>query len=172
MSAIRFRGLSMDDVPFIAVWYNNRHLVEQMSLDYFKPMPEALYEETITQWVTDDRRVVWMIEYEGGPAGLLMIKHIDHRNQSCSLGCLVAPDIWGYGIGPKALQYGLAFGFDELNMNRVHFETSAENTRIQRIADRLGFLLEGVRRQAFFRNGKFLDILEYAILRAEYRLGR
>ncbi len=43
---------------------------------------------------------------------------------------------------------------------------------MRRVAERLGMREEGVRRQAAFKDGAYVDVVEYGVLRAEYESAR
>ena len=55
-----------------------------------------------------------------------------------------------------------------LNLNRIYCGTTNENEGMKKIALKIGMLQEGVRRQAFYKWGKYQDIIEYGILKDEF----
>ncbi len=54
-------------------------------------------------------------------------------------------------------------------MNRVQLRISPGNERSVAIAQRLGFVFEGVSRQSWLVNGQFLDMAVYSVLASEWR---
>jgi RimJ/RimL family protein N-acetyltransferase len=75
---------------------------------------------------------------------------------------------WGQGFGTDATRTALAFAFGELNLHRVELEVFDFNPRAMRCYEKAGFRYEGIRRQAFFRNGRYHDIHLMAILDSEF----
>ena len=102
--------------------------------------------------------------------GWYSISNIDYVNRKCLCSGVV--------IGDKRYKDGLAFQeagdlafsyiIDELNMNRVSGSCLLENA-LSRAAMEAGFwTLEGIERQAVYKNGKYHDVCHYSILREEY----
>jgi RimJ/RimL family protein N-acetyltransferase len=52
-------------------------------------------------------------------------------------------------------------------MNRIELCFIASNTRAMRLYEGLGFVREGLKRQAQYRTGEYLDVILMAILRSE-----
>jgi RimJ/RimL family protein N-acetyltransferase len=100
-----------------------------------------------------------------GHAGLY---HVDHRVRSCEFGILIGDSSrWGKGIGREVTSAILIYGFDELNMNRIDLSVLASNARASRLYQSLGFVQEGVKREAQYRAGEYLDVVLMSILRSE-----
>ncbi|HVW20873.1 MAG TPA: GNAT family protein [Opitutaceae bacterium] len=74
---------------------------------------------------------------------------------------------WGRGYGREAAQLLIAHGFTALNLRRIHCGTLASNQAFIRLAAALGMRREGIRRQAVFKNGAYVDVVEFGLLREE-----
>lgn len=75
---------------------------------------------------------------------------------------------WGQGYSKEAAYLICKHGFEALNLNRIHCGTSEENVPMQRLAGFMGMKEEGRRRQAHYKNGQYVDLLEYGVLRCEF----
>lgn len=75
---------------------------------------------------------------------------------------------WGCGYGTEAARLLMEYGFNELNLNRIELEVFAFNTRAIRSYEKVGFVLEGTRRQFLFRDGAYHDAHIMALLRDEW----
>jgi RimJ/RimL family protein N-acetyltransferase len=62
----------------------------------------------------------------------------------------------------------LRFAFRELNLHRVELEVFEFNPRAAHCYEKAGFQHEGIRRQALFRNGRYHDAHQMAILQEEF----
>ena len=60
------------------------------------------------------------------------------------------------------------YAFDELKLNRVEMHCGVENKRSRKIPEKLGFIEEGVVRQAGWLHGRFVDFVIYGILANEW----
>jgi RimJ/RimL family protein N-acetyltransferase len=58
-------------------------------------------------------------------------------------------------------------GFETLNLNRIYLQVFANNPRAIRAYEKAGFIHEGRKRQAEFRDGQYIDVLLMSILRDE-----
>lgn len=102
--------------------------------------------------------------------GWYSISDIDFLNRKCCCSGIVIGDK-RYKDGNAYQEAGdLAFKYiiDELNMNRVYGSCLREHALSRAVMEASFWTLEGIERQAVYKNGKYQDICHYAILRDEY----
>ena len=102
--------------------------------------------------------------------GWYSINNIDFLNRKCHCGGVVIGEK-KYRDGVEFLEAGdMAFQFiiNELNMNRITGSCLKEHILSRANMEASYWKLEGIERQAIFKNGKYHDICHYAILRDEY----
>jgi RimJ/RimL family protein N-acetyltransferase len=75
---------------------------------------------------------------------------------------------WGKGYAREAAELICRHGFMELNLNRIYCGTSIDNHAMRKLAEGLGMLMEGKRRSHMFKHGRYVDIVEYGVLRPEF----
>lgn len=78
-------------------------------------------------------------------------------------------EYWGKGYAHAAAKLLLRHGFSALNLHRIECGTFASNTGMRKLALALGMQEEGVRRAAAWKDGKYLDVVEFGLLRGEFR---
>ncbi|MFZ1075035.1 MAG: GNAT family protein [Minisyncoccia bacterium] len=93
--------------------------------------------------------------------------HLVDRNAEYAI-MLGDKNYWGKGVGREASKLLLAHGFSVLNLHRIYCGTSSNNVAMQKLAIALGMREEGRRREAQFKNGEYVDIIEYGILENEF----
>jgi len=104
--------------------------------------------------------------------GNISLLHIDFKNQNAELALLFGEkDYWYQGYGQEASIALLKHGFLEMNLQRVYSNTFAENIAMRKLAGSLGMRQEGVRRKAFYKGGKFVDVIEFGVLKGEFLEG-
>jgi ribosomal-protein-serine acetyltransferase len=108
-----------------------------------------------------------LIIYQGTLVGSIGAT-FDPLRKSCDVGYFLAEDIQGRGILTRACRVLLAFLFDNLGMNRVQVRIMPHNVRSIAIPERLGFVYEGIQRQAQLLNGEFHDFSVYSMLASEW----
>lgn len=103
--------------------------------------------------------------------GNIALQNVDAISRSAEFAVLLGDKkYWGRGFGAEAAVLLIRHGFEALNLHRIYCGTFAPNEGMRRLAGALGFAQEGQRREAFFKNGAFVDIIEYGLLRGEFEL--
>lgn len=92
---------------------------------------------------------------------------IDLVNRHAEFSLYIAPTFWGQGYGKKALQSLVSHGFNSYGFQVIWGESFAHNPATKMFVQ-LGFMHEGIRRNLYFREGKFIDAHLYSILREDW----
>lgn len=93
---------------------------------------------------------------------------LDRSADKAELGYWVGKPYWNLGFATEATGAVLAFGFDELRLNRIQARHFARNPASGRVMEKAGMILEGTARQAAIKWGEYEDFVWYAILREEW----
>lgn len=115
--------------------------------------------------------IEWGVTLRGGNDAVLGIFgyanwSVSHRR--AEIGYCLAKSYWRQGIAWEALCAIIAFGFQDMDLNRIHACPRMENVASLRLLEKLGFQCEGVLREEFWEDGAFRDEALYALLRREY----
>jgi len=101
--------------------------------------------------------------------GNVCIQNIHWINRSAEFAMLLgAKDCWGQGYGTQAAAIMVQYGFKTLGLRRITFGTFEANIAVRNIAAKLGFVEEGRRRKAVFKNGTHVDVIEFGLLEGEF----
>lgn len=103
-----------------------------------------------------------------GERALGWINFYNETHAVAGLGYILAPAERGHGFVAEAVEAMLAHGFKTLKLHRVYLDIDPQNERSVAVAERAGFRREGLFRQAFFRDGEYLDSVFYALLYEEW----
>jgi RimJ/RimL family protein N-acetyltransferase len=102
--------------------------------------------------------------------GNISLQAIHWINNSAELAFLFgAKEHWGKGYAFQAAQLLMAHGFNRLNLHRIYCATAATNERMLRLAQKLGFIQEGLRKEALFLNGHYCDSVEFGITQHDWQ---
>lgn len=105
--------------------------------------------------------------------GNVSLQSIDRVARSGELAILLGErSAWGRGIGLESARLVVEHGFGSMNLHRIHLGTTEDNVAMRRIAERLGMRQEGVRREAAFNDGRYVDVIEYGLLASDHRGAR
>lgn len=101
--------------------------------------------------------------------GNVSLQQINWVSKNAEFAILLGDkEFWGKGIGEEAATLIINYGFKRLNLHRIYCGTIQGNEGMKKLAKKLRMTEEGLRRQAIFKDGAYLDIIEYGILANEY----
>lgn len=96
--------------------------------------------------------------YLKGPAAISAALH----------GVHLEPTHWGKGFIVEALEPVVSYAFDVLGFHRLQGWNTVDHVASSRIKEKIGCRREGVYKEAVYFNGKFHDMVRYALLKNEW----
>lgn len=164
---VTIRKFRKTDIPKKVEWINdprnNRYLHYDLPLEVEKT--EAWFEKN----QDSPSRYDAVIEANGIPCGLIGLLGIDTKNSKAEYYISMGEQSCkGKGIASRASQLLLEYAFQTLKLNRVYMYTEAENVAAQKLAERVGFRLEGKLTDDLFSRGKWVDRYIYGVSRSTY----
>jgi RimJ/RimL family protein N-acetyltransferase len=75
---------------------------------------------------------------------------------------------WGQGFGCDALQTFIRYLFHQWNFHRLTAETWQNNSRALSCYQKLGFMIEGTLREAYYIDGKYYDSIILGLLQRDF----
>lgn len=170
-TTIYLRDLRLEDINGnYRYWLNDQEVVYFNSHGRFPESPEKLKHYIQGIQSSSDSLVLAIIDQVTSQhIGNISLQRIHWIDRSAEIAFLLGEKSFqGRGVMYEAGSILIRHGFQTLNLHRIHCGTSSENIRMQKLAIKLGMIQEGVRREALYKNGKYLDMIEYGILRSEY----
>ncbi|MEZ4595159.1 MAG: GNAT family protein, partial [Chloroflexota bacterium] len=118
----------------------------------------------------DDRADYAITRKEDGVyVGEVVLNEIDWENRSASFRIALASSRWfGQGYGTEATRLLVAFGLCTLKLHRIELEVYDFNPRAQHVYEKVGFVQEGVLRDALLWNGRYHNAILMSILEDEF----
>lgn len=101
--------------------------------------------------------------------GGLVCWYINRHNRTAELGYWLGADATGRGLATRSAALGVRHLFEAEQLNRVEMQCGVENLASRRVAERLGFTLEGIRRESHWITHRFVDHAVYGLLRREWQ---
>ncbi|MDD4200856.1 MAG: GNAT family protein, partial [Eubacteriales bacterium] len=153
------RNSSFDDYEYFHKWENDAEMTRFFALDsnrkYEDVVTEAFafrYDDSVIDCAIDDKKT-------GEPLGRVIISRIDkHYNSLDITKIYVGGGNRGNGIGSEVLEGLVKYFFEEMKMERVTLDYFTGNTRAAALYKRLGFVDEGVARNACCKDGIYYDL--------------
>jgi ribosomal-protein-serine acetyltransferase len=109
-----------------------------------------------------------IISFQNEFVGVIGFNRYDAANKSVEIGYWLATRAQGRGIVTKCCRAFIDYAFDDWSLNRIQINCNTENLKSRAVPERLGFKLEGIRRQAEFFNNRYGDWAIYAMLKEEW----
>jgi ribosomal-protein-serine acetyltransferase len=106
---------------------------------------------------------------DGKMAGGILFFPLEGMIKATKIGYWLAEWANGRGLMTRAIRPVLGYVFEDLKLNRVGLEAEPANLNSKRMAERLGFTFEGIRRDGWQTKGEFVDIGVYSMLAADWR---
>ena len=167
----QLRELQREDLPTINTWRNRPELISFLGAPFRfinLEVDEAWFDHYMRSRQNTIRCAI-VCEDEDKIRGLVSLTGIDFINQSAELHIMIGDtDNQNRGMGTFAVQAMVEHAFYNMNLHRISLEVLADNKRAQHVYEKVGFIREGVARQGVFKNGRFVDLMQYAILREDY----
>ena len=105
----------------------------------------------------------------GDLIGLCGLSNIEARHRRAELWLYIGPpEARGQGLGSGAVRLLVAFGFEQLNLGRIHLYLAAYNEPARRVYEACGFREEGRDREHLYLDGQYHDALRMGLLRREH----
>ena len=149
--------------------------LEPLSAAHLEPVEAMLADQDVQRFtripvrVPNDFAASWIERYEQGRLdgtrrgfaivdgdgeflGVALAVRIESEARSVELGYIVAPDARGRGVATEALQQLTGWALSELGVLRIELWISVANEGSKRVAERCGYVREGVLRSVWFKD--------------------
>lgn len=167
----RLRELERKDLDMINKWRNDPELVALLGAPF--------------RYINYEVDIHWFDSYMGNRGnavrcaitsgeddsilGLVSLTRIDFVNQTAEFHIMVGDQKnRRKGIGTFAVNAILSHAFYNMNLRRVELNVLPHNDGAIHLYEKIGFVYEGRKRKAVFKQGRFVDMLCYSILKEEF----
>jgi RimJ/RimL family protein N-acetyltransferase len=158
---IDVRLMKEEDVPFVNLIRNG------YAKKYLHDSRTFTNEESV-EWFNKTKPEFYIIRYKGQEIGYFRTSNLSKENNNIYIGCDIDPSFTGKGIGYAAYKIFLEILFNEMNFHKVSLEVLSTNERAIHLYNKLGFVLEGIKREDVLKDGKYVDSKIMSILKTEF----
>ena len=161
---VSIRRATADDVGFLADLLTHEEVEPYLAAARPREKDDLLAEIERSEG-EPEAFGLFVVEVDGERAGTMHFERTNTRSRIASLGGLaIHPDFRGGKVSDTAARMFQRHLFDDLGFHRLQMEIYGFNERAMRHAERAGFILEGVRRQAYWRNEQWVDGVLYGLV--------
>lgn len=166
------RELRASDAAAVAAGAGDRRVAQHL-IQVPSPYPIALARRWVIhriEWWDLGRGITFAVTLPDDPDMLLGTVSLRRyvRDRRAELGYWLAQPAWGHGFATEAAQAAVDFGFRELGLARVYAQVLAGNRASLGVADKLGMVNEGIKRQHVSKAQRLHDVVLYGLLRDEW----
>lgn len=162
---VTLRRIEETDLPALFQWRNDYRVWKWCRQN--EPLHPSNHKKWF-DWQASDKSVSMfaVLDQDGDIVGVCGLTDIDRTNRRAEFSLYIDPDRMGNGYGASSLRTLFRHGFDRLGLNVIWGETFDTNPAAS-LFRKVGMKQEGVRRDFYFREGKFLDAILFSIRRNE-----
>lgn len=169
---VTLRATNLSDISQYKRWNNKDLKAWQLDTPWNDSNLSAIINWRRT-WIYDGGkppyRFLEIEAYDKRHIGWVVVYHDNKDPHMTEIGIDIPEEAyWGRGIGEEALTLWIEYLFDSLNLSRIGLSTWSGNLGMMRLAEKLGFALEGTIRCGCRVDKTFYDRLKYGILKAEW----
>jgi putative hydrolase of HD superfamily len=178
-SQVNLRDWQLTDLKTLAHWLQPGHRWQELDAPYYK----SATSNGITDYIARIRARIETGNLSTPRQNLLIAERthdrmigqvsrywISEETHWLAAGLVIYdPALWGQGYGADALRLWTSYLFAAFpEIVRLDLQTWSGNTGMMKLAEKLGFVLEGRFRKARLVNGVHYDALGYGLLREDW----
>ena len=175
-SDIYFESLSMSGLEEMHAYSVDERLYEFFEFKPFKAINDTknyinkLLNERMSYDGHLKRGMYWFVRRKNDKKliGTSCLVDIDYSRKSLEWGYGIDPNYWGTGYILQIQEALKDYIFSKLLFNRIYGNTFVTNKRAISSLISAGMKEEGIARQYYFKDGKYVDSWMYSMLREDY----
>ncbi|PKO98502.1 MAG: hypothetical protein CVU13_10110 [Bacteroidetes bacterium HGW-Bacteroidetes-8] len=170
---IFLRALEETDADSLVLWRNNPEITNSLGGTnyYISKSREIEWIKRVTTNDKHDVRLAICLVENNKHIGNVSLTSINWVNRTAEFSIMIGDkNEWGKEYGKEASILILNYAFYELNLHRIFLTVRIDNEKAKKLYEEIGFNLEGVLKEAIYKNGLYIDMLMMAILKTDYNV--
>jgi RimJ/RimL family protein N-acetyltransferase len=166
------RAVKKQDINLFLQWFNDPEVIQY--LQFYLPLTEIAEEKWYLCMSESEKDVVFVIEAivsetETRPIGNCGLHEIKWKDRCATAGIAIGEkEFWSKGYGTEAANLMIRYAFEHLNLRRISTSVYDFNERSLNMQLKIGFKVEGRRREAIFKNNRYVDEVVLGLLKKEW----
>jgi RimJ/RimL family protein N-acetyltransferase len=124
-------------------------------------------EETI-KWFIENDPNYWIIWDDDKRIGYFRTSNYSVENKNIYIGADIHVEYRGLGLAYKSYRNFIPFLFDTLKLHKISLEVLSTNERAICLYKKLGFKVDGIKREEILKNNEWTDSIIMSVLNTEY----
>ena len=157
---IEFTKISEDDLMFL------NEVRNECAVEYLHDSRTFMLEDTIN-WFKNTNPNYWIIWNEGNRIGYFRTSNYSEENRNIYIGADLHKDFRGKGLAYESYRKFMPFLFVAYNLHKISLEVLETNQRAINLYKKIGFTIEGVKRDEVNKNGAWINSIIMSIIKNE-----
>ncbi len=170
---VRLRGLEREDLPKFVEWLNDPEVGRGITLIVpLSLVQEESWFEGMRSHPNEEHPLGIEVQTADGWTliGSMSLMNVVRKDRQAEVGIAIGDKrYWNQGYGHDAMVLMLRYAFNQLGFQRIYLRVFETNPRAIHSYEKAGFVHEGRMRQAYFQDGKFIDVLLMSALFGEWQ---
>lgn len=170
---IHLREITADDLPVFTKWRNDPELISCLESPFRYINPETdlkWFDQYLGKRETNVRCAICHDNKSSQIIGSIGLLNIDSISRKADFYLMIGEkENREKGIGTAATKQMIRHAFSNMNLNRIQLTVLETNTEAYHVYEKVGFIKEGVQREAVYKNGKYVNLVIMSILKNEFR---
>ncbi|WP_246589447.1 GNAT family N-acetyltransferase [Desertibacillus haloalkaliphilus] len=164
------RDIEMSDKEEIYALYSDPNVMQFDNSSGFQSLEET--EQFIAQIqnpYVDDGSIRWAIvqKQTGDLIGTCGFRNWDRHSQHAEIGGNISSKYWRKGYATELLPKLIEYGFNHLQLNKIHAYTLTKNKAVLRLLKNYNFKKEGILRQYYRLDQGYEDVVIFGKLKSD-----
>lgn len=173
---VMLREYQAEDITPMRGWVNDPEAIRYLSTRFWAPQTMVDTQEFLSRMLQSSHNAynfVIAAKEDGRYIGQLDMFRVDWKLRQGEIGMVIGSEKdRGRGYGTEALGLLSSFAFQTLGLERIELEVHMENAAAIRCYEKAGFVLEGVKRHAYYNDGRFTDLGLMSLIRPDWQSAR
>ena len=164
------RALEPEDADALWRWHNDPVVMRWMHDPY--PSSLAQVRKELAERAPDGHASLTLMVEDGAgrTIGIVALHGAEPESGAAKLDIYLGEkNSWGQGFATDVMRTVCRYGFDKMRLHRIELSVADGNDAARRVYDKVGFVVEGRRREAFWRDGAWSDETVMGLLVGELR---
>lgn len=164
------KPMGLEDAPNFVEWFKDKEITkflgnQNKDLDLKK---ERAYIRGLSK---KKEQITWSIYTKDGiHIGSTDLHSLNKEHKKTEFGIMIGDkNYWNKGLGQDTLKTVIKYCFNTLKLNRFELIVFSDNSKALKCYTNCGLRLEGTKRQAVYRDGKYWDEIIMSLLKSEYK---
>jgi ribosomal-protein-alanine N-acetyltransferase len=161
------RNVTQEDVNEIFFLRSDKRVLQFLGREPAGSVEEAsLFIKKINELENNNEGINWGIKLknEENLIGTICYWNITKQHYRAEMGYVLHPDHQGKGIMQEAMSEVLQYGSTVMKLHSVEARVDPENAASVKLLERSNFIREGLFKEDYFYNGRFLNTAVYSFI--------